>query len=706
MLRVPTALVALVAALAATAALAQNLVVNGDFARGGEPPAGWALDAQAASKGSVQVRNGVLELRPNRANTPSQRPLGLGQVIDATGLQGATLELRGRLGAQDGAGAVLGVHALRADGSEIAKVHLRRSAPGEDVASGTLAIPQKASPKRLILIVVAEGTGGVARFSGVTLARSAAPDAQAAAPASPGAGAAFQARVKVDVAKRLRTIPRDLYGVNIEWWRNANGLWDTARDGPDPELVRLTRELRPSLIRFPGGFLGDTYDWRTGVGPRSGRKPQTTMPATGEKAVPLFGTDEVMRFAREVGADLLLTANVGTGTAALAADWVRYVKDARQADPSLPQVRYWELGNELYHKGDASGGALAPRAYADKALAFASAMRAVEPGVALGAIGLENYPAFPFNSHPDWTEVVIRRTSPEIAHYAIHNGYAPVAPDDRAPPLDVYRALWAAPRMVADNLRRTAEAVRRYAAPGRAERIRLSVTEWAPLFHVTPSSAWIDHPKTLGSAVYVADLLRVFIQEPAVGSATFFKLHEPSFLGLIGKRQGAWVPNATYHAFRLYTRHFGSELVEASGASPTYDSVQAGIVPAMKGVPLVESVASVAADGGTLYVMLVNKSADAPADVAVDVTGGAVRAGVAHLLTGASPDANSGAELPNVPGLRWGAQVNVDAQARHFDRGAPSAIAFTSTPLRLAGPAGVVYRLPPHSVASLELALR
>ena len=104
--------------------------------------------------------------------------------------------------------------------------------------------------------------------------------------------------------------------------------------------------------------------------------------------------------------------------------------------------------------------------------------------------------------------------------------------------------------------------------------------------------------------------------------------------------------------------------------------------------------------------MLVNKSADAPADVAVDVTGGAVRAGVAHLLTGASPDANSGAELPNVPGLRWGAQVNVDAQARHFDRGAPSAIAFTSTPLRLAGPAGVVYRLPPHSVASLELALR
>ena len=381
------------------------------------------------------------------------------------------------------------------------------------------------------------------------------------------------------------------------------------------------------------------------------------------------------------------------------------MQEARQRDPSLPAVRYWELGNELYHKGDASGVALAPAAYADKALAFAREMRAVDPAISLGAIGLENYPTFPFNSHSDWNDVVLRRTGGEIEHFAVHNGYAPVAPDDRANPLDVYRALWAAPLMVAENLRQTGDRIRRNAPPGRAERIRISVTVWAPLFQIAPTSAWIDHSKTLGSAVYVADVLRAFVQDPMVGSATFFKLNEASFLGLVGARGGTWIPNATYYAFQLYTRHFGSTLVASRTTAPTYDSVKAGIVPAMKGVPLVESVASLSGDGGTLYVMLVNKSAESSADVAVDVAGGSVRSGTAHLLTGASPDANTGADLPKVPGLRWARQVKVDDRTRHFDRGAPSEIVFAATPLRVSG-TSFTYRLPPHSVASLELRLR
>ncbi len=279
---------------------------------------------------------------------------------------------------------------------------------------------------------------------------------------------------------------------------------------------------------------------------------------------------------------------------------------------------------------------------------------------------------------------------------------ATVGPDDKANPLDVYRALWAAPLMVAENLRTVAEQIRRHAPAQRADKIRIAVTEWAPLFQVAPSSAWIDHSKTLGSALYVADVLRVFIQNDRVDIATFFKLNEPSFLGLLGARQGEWVPNATYHAFRLYTEHFGSTLVASRTQAPTYDSVKAGIVPAMKQVPLLESVASVSADGGRLFVMLINKSADQSADVVLETTGFVAASGVAHLLTGPSPDANSGAELPKVPGLRWAPQVNVDEKQRHFDRGAPSQLSITSKPLAKVDRM-VTYRVPPHSVVSLEL---
>lgn len=709
-MRLATTLAGL-ALLAVTNALAAgNLVANGEFARGGDPPAGWSKEPEAARKGTLRVADGILELAPNASNaTPSAKPLGIGQAIDASPLAGETLAVSARLGLRAPAtGAVLGLHALRADGSEIGHVQLRRSraGPGLENFADTLAIAPGEKPARLILYAVAEGAGGLAQFAAISVATGARPQAPAVRTDNARAeAAAYPARVSVDAADRGREIPRALYGVNVEWWRNANGLWDERGDRLDPSAVKLARALGPSIIRFPGGFLGDFYDWRAATGPRRDRPPMPGNPRGGDRSAPHFGTDELVEFARAVDADLLLSANLGTGSARMAADWVRHMTEARHRDPAGPRVRYWEMGNELYNKGDGSGVTLAPEAYAERLREFARGMRAVDPGIRVGAIGLENYPTFPFNSYRDWNEIVLRRAGADIDFLAVHDAYAPVGVKDGDDPRDVYRALWAAPLMVADNLRTVAGQIRRFAPPERAARIGIAVTEWAPLFHVSPSSAWVDHAKTLGSALYVADILRVFIGNERVEAANFFKLIEPSFLGLIGARRGQWTPNATYYAFELYTRYFGSTVVRSRAQSPTYDSARAGIVPAMRGVPLLESVASLSADGHALFVMLINKSLDQRAQVALEVGGFDAASGTAHLLTGPSADSNTGTELPRVPGIRWGRQVNVDTQARDFDRGAPQEISFAAQPLAHVGRA-FTYELPPHSVASLELRRR
>jgi len=688
--------------VAAGAAAGQELVANGNFARAGDPPPGWAKEPEAARKGQVRVVGGVLELAPNSTNTtPSATPLGVGQAIDAASLSGRTVAVSARLGlAAPASAAIVGLHALRADGAEIGRVQLRRTraGPGLEDLSGELALPPGEAPKRLILYAVVEGLGGVAQFTAISVT------AAQPRPASPG-GPAYPARVSVDASATGRAIPRGLYGVNVEWWRNANGLWDERADRLDPAPLALAAELRPSLIRFPGGFLGDHYDWRAATGPRRSRPAIPENPGEGGKAPPNFGTDELIEFAGATGADLLLSANLGTGTARMAADWVRYLKDAQRRSPGGPRVQFWEMGNELYGKGEGRAITLTPEAYVGKLRAFVPEMRAADPAIRVGAIGMENYPTFPFNAHPRWNETVLKQAGDLIDFFAVHNAYAPVGVPDRADPRAVYGALWAAPLMVAENLRTVAGQIRRFAPPGRAERIRIAVTEWAPLFHVSPSSAWVDHSKTLGSALYVADILRVFIQNDRVDAAAFFKLNEPSFLGLMGARQGRWIPNASYHAFQLYTRHFGERVVASRAQAPTYDSAKAGIVPAMKAVPLLESVASLSADGGTLFVMLINKSIDRRADVALEVAGFEPATAVAHLLTGASPDSNTGTELPKVPGIRWARQVNVDEGARHLDRGAPSEVSLASTPLAGAGRA-MTYSLPPHSVASLELRRR
>ena len=706
-------LAGLLLALGVAPVAAQNLIKNGDFSRAGDPPNGWAKESEASKKGSVRVSGGVLELAPNARNTPSDKPLGLGQAIDATAMAGRVLLVSANLGLRAPAtGAVVGLHALRADGSEIGMVHLRQSDPGDrlEAKSGTLAIPAGEKPKLLILFAVAEGLGGAARFGDISVtlqpAGTARTDAApAVGPATAPSGPTYAAKVSVDAAARGRTIPRDLFGVNIEWWRNATGLWDPAGDRLHPQGVQLTTALKPGLIRFPGGYLGDIYDWREAVGPRKNRRKIVTHPGNRDTDVPYFGTDELVDFARATGAQLMLQANLGTGDARMAAEWVRYMKNRREKDAGAPRATWWELGNELYHSGDASGRSLKPEAYADKVLAFARAMRAEDPTVRLGAIAMENYPLFPFNSHRDWNEIVLKRAGGEIDFLALHNGYAPVAPDDRANPRDVYRALWAAPMMIAENLKTVDGQIRRHAPRDRADRIRLTVTEWAPLFHVTPASAWIDHSKTLGSALYVADVLRVFIENERVEAATFFKLNEPSFLGLLGMRRGEWIANPSYFAFQLYTDHFGTRVVASRRDSPTYDSVRAGIVPATKSVPLLESVASLSEDGATLFVMLINKSIDQAAEVSLGISGFEPAGGKAHLLTGPSPDSNTGAELPRVPGINWARQVNVDPSARHFDRGSPAEVKLASSPIAGAG-RSFTYRLPPHSVASLELRRR
>lgn len=697
-------LVGLFVAASVPQAGAEEFVVNGDFARGGDPPSGWVREPVTAGKGALSTVNGVLELAPNSTNTTSDRPLGIGQAIDASSMAGKTLVVSARLGLLGAAtGAVVGLHALRSDGSEIAMVHLRRAEAGEglETKSATLTIPPQEKPKLLILFAVAEGTGGVARFSAVsvTAASSGAP----VTTAQPiGEAAAYQAKATVNAVARGRVIPRSLYGVNIEWWRNANGLWDERSDRLDPDLVRLTKELQPSLIRFPGGFLGDAYNWQDATGPRKSRPSVAASPVMGEKMVPNFGSGELLDFAGSVGADLLLSANLGTGTAGSAANWVGYMKDAHARNPTGPRVQYWEMGNELYHKGDASGVSLTPEAYAEKLGVFARQMRAVDGSIRIGAIGMENYPTFPFNSYRDWNEIVLKRTGAEIDFFAVHDAYAPAGVDDRADPRDVYRALWAAPLMVEENLRTVSDQIRRFTPHERSDQIRIAVTEWAPLFHILASSPWIDHSKTLGSAVYVADILRVLMENDRVDVATFFKLNEPSFLGLVGVRHGQWNPNATYYAFELFTRHFGSTLVSSSVVSPSYDSVRAGIVPAMKHVPVLTSVASVSADGSRLFVMLINKSIDQPADVTLDITGFEPASGFAHILTGASADSNTGSELPKVPGLTWAKQANVSDKSSDLDRGDPNQISYSSKPLGRVSKS-FVYRVPAHSVVCLEL---
>ena len=48
---------------------------------------------------------------------------------------------------------------------------------------------------------------------------------------------------------------RTLYGANIEWIWNGNGMWQEQERGVHPEMARPTRDLGASVLRYPGEVL-------------------------------------------------------------------------------------------------------------------------------------------------------------------------------------------------------------------------------------------------------------------------------------------------------------------------------------------------------------------------------------------------------------------------------------------------------------------
>lgn len=512
----------------------------------------------------------------------------------------------------------------------------------------------------------------------------------------------YQAHIVVTADSVIRFIPRTLYGTNVEWAFSANGLWDPVAQQVRPELVSMTRQSGFALLRFPGGVLSDYYHWKDGVGARQGRAVSEHYPG-GPVSFHDFGTDEVMALARTLGSELLITVNAGTGTPEEAAGWVVHVTRSMRASGS-PRVTCWEIGNELYvNDGSPTNGpiATAPEVYAQRVLSFAAAMRAVDPSIRIAAIGGESQGALIATGYPAWNETVLGIAGHEIDMLSVHNAYAPLVFVDRGESVrEVYEAMLAAPRLVRRNLDTIKGQIDAH-VPGRAEDITLAITEWGPFFHALPSSRFVDHVKTLGSALFTASVLKVLIEDPRVEVATSFKLVDNAYMGWIGIRDGNYAVKAPCLAMEMFTRHFGSQVVANEVTSPAYQSSAVGLMDAMQDVPLLETVSSLSDDGRRLFVMVINKSFDEPLRALIDLEGFEAAGGMVHVLAGTAIDANTGTELPVVPGLTWAPQASAEPAGR-FHQGNPSEVTLSSSRLDVDG-SSFVYEFPAHSVTSLEL---
>jgi len=189
---------------------------------------------------------------------------------------------------------------------------------------------------------------------------------------------------------------------DARWFGLNTAVWDDDLD--TPQTVSLLKEMGALALRFPGGSLSDDYHWAS----------NTTLTNTWKWATSFA---DFARTATNVGVQVVLTVNYGTGTAAEAAGWVRNANVTNRYG-----FKYWEIGNEEYGTWETDQNVYPHDAYtyATRAADYLAQMKAVDPAIKVGVVvtpgedsssnGYSNHPAtnaLTGQVHCGWTPVLL-----------------------------------------------------------------------------------------------------------------------------------------------------------------------------------------------------------------------------------------------------------------------------------------------------------
>lgn len=174
-----------------------------------------------------------------------------------------------------------------------------------------------------------------------------------------------------------------LHGGNNIYPQGAQGLFDEEKHIFDANHLKISESLGFKTYRFPGGSEGNLYHWKRAIGPYDQREPTISGnnrgPQTNE-----FGSDEFGQLLEKSSfSEGIIMVPYAYEKPEDAADWVEYMNTpvgqnpnggiawanvrAKNGHPKPYNIKYWEIGNEVYgnwelnwgsypHRGDAVRG--------------------------------------------------------------------------------------------------------------------------------------------------------------------------------------------------------------------------------------------------------------------------------------------------------------------------------------------------------------
>jgi len=332
-----------------------------------------------------------------------------------------------------------------------------------------------------------------------------------------------RARITLDRDFTLGEVPRRLFGSFVEHMGRGvyTGIFEPGHPEADAQgfrqdVLRLVRELGPTVIRYPGGNFVSGYNWEDGVGPTA-QRPRRLDGAWHTVETNAFGLHEFVDWSRRAGTEIMQAINLGTRGVDAARELVEYANHpggtylsdlrGRNGHKDPFNIRLWCLGNEL--DGPWQIGHKSADEYGRLAREAAKAMRLVDPDLELVASGSSGSHMPTFGA---WEQAVLEHAYEQVDYISLHAYYQEDDGDASS-----FLASAVAMDYFIESVVATADAVR---ARGRHRKhINLSFDEWNVWYQrgaATPDKpeavsrgGWREHPPLIEDDYNVTDAVVV-----------------------------------------------------------------------------------------------------------------------------------------------------------------------------------------------------
>jgi len=236
-----------------------------------------------------------------------------------------------------------------------------------------------------------------------------------------------KAAILVDLSQHPNAISPLIYGQFIEFLGRCidGGIYEegsplSESNGFRKDVLQAVKELKPTIIRFPGGTVTKIYHWEDGIGDENKRPPRKNL-IWGGIIDNHFGTAEFIEYCHEIGAEPFLVVNMATGTPEEASNWVEYCNGTgdtfyanlrRSHGYEKPfNVKYWGIGNEESAVPDAGKDQKVSK-YIEDGWQFVKLMKLQDPTI---KITLDGNPA-----DLNWGRKIMAEMNPVCDFLSVH----------------------------------------------------------------------------------------------------------------------------------------------------------------------------------------------------------------------------------------------------------------------------------------------